>query len=152
MVSFKRLLSLYSKKADHPLQDDKETLDDSRFGLKVLVDKSSEILDAIDIVAIHGLNGDYSRTWTAITSAGTEVNWLKHEDFLPNHLENARIMSYGYNSGFQFSNSQAGISEFADQLLEDLISWRVSQLQQLRPLIFICHSLGGLVFKQVSFL
>lgn len=57
-------------------------------------------------------------------------------------------MSYGYNSAVQFSKSAADIGVFAEQLLFSLMAKRRSHSERERPVIFICHSLGGLVFKQ----
>lgn len=120
----------------------------SDYGIFVLKDKPSDQANVVDIVAIHGLNGHYLDTWTAKGANGEKVIWLK--DFLPNQIPDARIMSYGYNSAVQFSKSMAGISEFADQLLENLRSWRQSDMERSPPIIFICHSLGGIVVKQVG--
>lgn len=116
-------------------------------GLHVLVDKSPDGQDIVDIVAIHGLNGDYADTWTATPDAGSQVNWLR--DLLPNEVSNARIMSFSYNSAVQFSKSTSDVFTFADQLLEQLYNARFDGRQQSRRLVFICHSLGGIVFKQV---
>ncbi|KAH0537658.1 hypothetical protein FGG08_005571 [Glutinoglossum americanum] len=44
--------------------------------------------------------------------------WLR--DFLPSQVQNARVMSYGYNSIVAFSKSIAGIDEFAEDLLNRL--------------------------------
>lgn len=96
----------------------------------------------VDIVAIHGLNGHYLRTWTEGSS-----NWLR--DFLPEDLPTARIMSLGYDSRVAFSSSVGNIERFADQLLAYLNRERKEPTTQDRPLIFICHSMGGLVMKQV---
>ena len=49
----------------------------------------------------------YRKTWTATPAVGKPKNWL--EDFLPEQIPNARIMSYGYDSTVQFSKSVAGI-------------------------------------------
>ena len=116
-------------------------------GMHVLITKESNEEDVVDIVALHGLNGHYQKTWTATPAVGKPTNWL--EDFLPEHIPNARIMSYGYDSTVQFSKSVAGIGTFAEQLLHSLEAKRTSQNERKRPVIFICHSLGGLVFKQV---
>lgn len=75
------------------------------------------------------------------------MNWLK--DLLPGQIPDARIMSYGYNSAVQFSKSMEGVGTFAEQLLEDLMSWRTSAAEKQRPMVFMCHSLSGIVFKQV---
>ena len=118
-------------------------------GMHVLIPKDSNEEDVVDIVALHGLNGHYRKTWTATPAVGKPKNWL--EDFLPEQIPNARIMSYGYDSTIQFSKSVADIGTFAEQLLHSLIAKRRSQNEKKRPVIFICHSLGGLVFKQVSY-
>lgn len=129
-------------------QGDSTDDDDEGFGMHVFVDKPANESGVIDLVVLHGLNGHYSNTWTATSPAdGRQVNWLK--DLLPGVLPNARVMSFGYNSIVQFSKGTAGISEFAEQLLEALMAWRTSSEEKKRPVIFICHSLGGIVFKQV---
>lgn len=129
-------------------QGDATDDDDEGFGMHVFVDKPANESGIIDFVALHGLNGHYSNTWTATSPVdGRQVNWLK--DLLPGVFPNARVMSFGYNSIVQFSKGTAGISEFAEQLLEALMAWRTSPEEKKRPVIFICHSLGGIVFKQV---
>ncbi|PGH21490.1 hypothetical protein AJ80_03158 [Polytolypa hystricis UAMH7299] len=95
----------------------------------------------VDIVAVHGLNGHYARTWTQGQS-----NWL--QDFLPRDIPDARILALGYDSRVVFSSSVGNIDRFADQLLAYLSRQRRTQAEHDRPLIFVCHSLGGLVVKQ----
>jgi hypothetical protein len=121
--------------------------DASQFGMFILEDKPSDMEKAVDVVAIHGLNGHYLNSWTTTNAARQKVVWLR--DLLPKQLPDARIMSYGYNSAVQFSKNVSGIATFAEQLLEDLRSWRSTQAEQDRPIVFICHSLGGIVVKQV---
>jgi hypothetical protein len=115
-----------------------------KFGLFILCDQPPNNPDAVDIVAIHGLNGHYINTWQ---STSGRVLWLK--DLLPDQIPQARIMSYGYDSSVAFSKSTEDISTFADDLLEMLMSRRRSE-EKKRPLIFICHSLGGIVVKKVG--
>jgi protein SERAC1 len=112
-----------------------------------LEDKPPDATKMIDIVAVHGLNGHFLRTWPARGPDWAQIYWLR--DFLPKQIPNARIMSYGYNSALLFSKSVADIFTF-DQLLEALISRRVTEIEQKRPNMFSCHSLGGIVFKQAS--
>ncbi|EGY21427.1 NACHT and WD domain-containing protein [Verticillium dahliae VdLs.17] len=115
------------------------------YGLHTLVAKDSKSPELIDVVAIHSLNGHFLKTWT---DPITGVNWLK--DLVPKFLPSARVMSVWYNSQVQFSKSTADIHAFSQQLLESLLAERESIEEQDRPLIFICHSLGGLVFKQAA--
>jgi len=81
----------------------------------------------------------------------------------------ARIMTFGYDSSLAFSKSRAGIESFARDLLNRLRLLRTdyevcspcsAELRnqslliptkcQDRPLVFITHSLGGIVAKQVA--
>jgi len=127
---------------------------EEKYGLFVFKDTDPQEAKTVDIIAIHGLNGHYNKTWQSKTHSGDDVNWLR--DFLPQQVPNARIMSYGYNSTVLFSKSVADIGTFAGQLLEDLRCHRRAQETAspilTRPIIFICHSLGGIVFKKVSLL
>lgn len=116
-------------------------------GLHVLVPAPGKASDRIDIVAIHGLNGHYLRTWT---DERTGLNWLS--DLIPRVIPAARVMSLSYNSVLQFSKSTADVSAFGRQLLEGLMAERQSEEEMDRPVLFICHSLGGLVFKQAYIL
>lgn len=93
-------------------------------------------------MAVHGLGGHPVRTWQ---HAETRASWL--QDFIPQDIENARVISYGYSSVVAFSKSTAGVDEFARDLLERL---KAVRLDLTRPIIFICHSMGGLIVKKVK--
>lgn len=95
------------------------------------------------VVAIHGLGGDAYRTWTH----ENKKLWL--QDFLPSQVPEARILSYGYDSTVAFSKSSAGIDDFSRDFLYRLKTVRNSTQENARPIFFICHSLGGILFKQV---
>ncbi|KAL8718464.1 MAG: hypothetical protein Q9181_008196, partial [Wetmoreana brouardii] len=64
---------------------------------------------------------------------------------------NARIMSYGYDSVVAFSKSVAGIEDFAADLISRVSDERQS-IKKIRPIVFICHSVGGIVFKKALIL
>ncbi len=98
------------------------------------------------IVAVHGLRGHYRSTWT---DEATPICWLEHPQFLPSHVPNARVMSYYYDAKI-LSKSVADIKDVARGLIAQLRAKRVSAEEKTRPIIFIAHSLGGLVVKKVS--
>jgi hypothetical protein len=107
------------------------------------VDPAPDVPRGIDIVAIHGLNGHFRKTWT---DPRTKFDWLR--DAIPKAIPGARIMTYSYNSAVQFSKCTSGVPEFADQFLEHLSLKRASSDTASRPVVFICHSLGGILLKQ----
>lgn len=122
---------------------------EEKYGLFELEPEGPEC--CVDIIAVHGLQGHYKETWASdlVRSSGKPCIWLK--DLLPSDIPNARILSFGYNSAVAFSKSVSGISEFAEQLLSSTHLERLSKKQKRRPIIFVCHSLGGIVFKKVEF-
>ncbi|KAE8443477.1 hypothetical protein EG329_001874 [Mollisiaceae sp. DMI_Dod_QoI] len=96
----------------------------------------------IDVVAVHGLNSNAIHAWTH----EKKVMWL--EDLLPEQLPNARIMTYGYNSSVYKDATSGRIQDHAKGLLNALDGQRSERGAKKRPIIFVCHSLGGLVVKQ----
>ncbi len=133
----------------------------------------SDIITAFNsVVAVHGLNfkGDPDHAWKT-WSRGDKL-WLR--DFLPARLPRpARVMLFAYNSSPVLDASAAKLDEHAESLLHwlslrrkvgsskhmapssgannhDHILTSPQDCQQ-RPLIFVGHSLGGLVIKQVRY-
>jgi len=119
----------------------------SAFVLKVLVDQEPADAQCVDIIAVHGLNGDCDGTWTDPTS---RVNWLTHESCLRKDIPKARILTFGYNSTTYFSRSDADVRDFASELLAAVSTKRFHRAELARPIVFLCHHLGGLVVKQVA--
>ncbi|KAK1484968.1 ankyrin repeat protein [Colletotrichum abscissum] len=115
------------------------------YGLKILVPQPSDRTGCVDIVAIHGLNGHREETWM---HADTRLQWLSDSSCLPKDMPTARILTFGYNSKTYFSRSESEIPDFASELLWALKAQRTSEEEKQRRIVFICHSLGGLVFKQ----
>lgn len=92
-----------------------------RYGLMLLAgdlyarpDDSGAEQYPVDIIAIHGLNGDAYTTWTHENG----VLWL--QDLLPGLLPGCRVFTYGYPSQVVFSTSFARVQEYARQLLSSL--------------------------------
>lgn len=72
----------------------------------------------VDVIAIHGLNGHYERTWT---ENGTL--WLR--DLLPEDLPGARVYSFGYDSRI-FTDTVMTIGDYALELLNAISRERAS--------------------------
>ena len=115
----------------------------------------------VSIIAIHGLNGHPFRTWTIDVGGGNQVFWLG--EILPKRLPNTKIKTYGYNSKV-LSPSKSSIDDDAKEFLSFVAAGRTVKTQAAQwrlwtaliwkktvetPILFIAHSLGGLVLKQV---
>ena len=77
--------------------------------------------------------------------------WLR--DSLPQDLENAQVYLYGYDSHLSNSQSFQGIVALATTLRQRLQRLRISEQKERpvpRPLMFIAHSLGGILVKEVG--
>ncbi|KAI6080112.1 P-loop containing nucleoside triphosphate hydrolase protein, partial [Hypoxylon rubiginosum] len=98
---------------------------------------------SLDIVAIHGLNGHREKTWTADNG----VHWLR--DLLPDDLPNVRILTWGYDANTHASDrvSCQYLYDHALDLVADLTRKRTLTNSTERPIIFVAHSLGGIVVK-----
>ncbi|TVY82809.1 Protein SERAC1 [Lachnellula suecica] len=118
--------------------------DDEFDGVTVLASPAKADLD---ICAIHGLNGNGFDTWVA---ERTGTMWLR--DILPTTqpFDKARIMTFGYSSQLKDRGNLAGISEWAHHLLVCISSVRKTAEERQRPIIFICHSLGGIVAREIN--
>ena len=98
----------------------------------------------VSIVAVHGLGGHPHDTWTHDNGK----MWLR--DLLPLDIPSARVMTWGYDSdwltGRQFARKMMYLHP--RDLLSDLYSLREDTKSNNRPIIFLCHSLGGVVVKE----
>lgn len=104
----------------------------------------------VDICFVHGLTGDRESTWTA---RGQSAPWPK--SLLPQRLSGGvRVLTYGYDA-YIVRRGVAGSNRLIDHatnLLHDLAIDRSSSNASARPLIFVAHSLGGLVCKKAVLL
>ena len=103
-----------------------------------------------DIIFVHGLGGTAKRTWSWNRDvAYFWPGWLAEENGISAH----RIFTYGYNSNFKGAGTNLNIIDFAKDLLFQMLVFsskhgedraRIGQL----PIIFVAHSMGGLVVKK----
>ncbi len=99
------------------------------------------------IVFVHGLNpkgtDDHARnTWTH--KDGT----FWPNDLLPQSIATARIILFAYNSSVLSNASNSPVHSHANTLLNRLLHERRKIEERHRALIFVAHSLGGLLVKQ----
>jgi hypothetical protein len=97
----------------------------------------------VDIVAVTGLGG---HALGSFRSANGTTVWLR--DFAPGDITRARFITYGYDTSVVASDNNQGVGELARTLLDGLAIFRQRTQTQQRPLLFVCHSLGGVVLKE----
>lgn len=109
------------------------------------LDRRLFLTSILSIVAVHGLGGGREKTWRHPAS---NKLWLR--DFLPSDILNARVMSFGYDAKTAFTKSVMNIDIVAEALLAATHERRTSTNGTAKPIIFICHSLGGIIVKKAS--
>lgn len=99
---------------------------------------------------VHGLGGNAYKTWCWNRD---EENfwpaWLHQEE----GLENYRVFTFGYNSNFKGPATNLNVTDFAKSLLSQMLIsdgnlGEHSTSIGSQPIIFISHSMGGLVTKK----
>lgn len=101
------------------------------------------------MVLVAGLGGDAVGTWRA----DDEQKTLWPTSLLPLCIGdmNVRIWTFGYGCTLRGSASAARIRDHANVLLAHLNNQREDDDEaKLRPIVFVGHSLGGIIIKQVD--
>lgn len=104
-----------------------------------LVTFSTVAEPTLDVVFVHGLGGDPTRTWTSASGAGHWPTWVSESN------PTVRVCAVSYPFSFTlFSSNSLTLRDRAKTLLELL---RVNHFGE-RPIVFVTHSLGGVVAKE----
>ncbi|KAL8804009.1 MAG: hypothetical protein Q9223_005944 [Gallowayella weberi] len=124
-------------------------------GLNVLYEPNDSA-PVVDIILVHGLGGTSQKTW----SRNRDIECFWPQKWLPAEpgFEQARIMSFGYNAHFASSGREnvLNIADFAKDLLFGMKYGLNEESEELEigkvPIIFVAHSMGGLVVKKAFIL
>ncbi|EPE26317.1 WD40 repeat-like protein [Glarea lozoyensis ATCC 20868] len=99
----------------------------------------------VDVIFLHGLGGSCYRSWSwAHDRANFWPQWLVSEP----EMRNVRVWTFGYAAALAGSSTTMNIMDFAKDLL-----FKMKYEQQdipigSLPLVFVTHSMGGLVAKK----
>lgn len=99
------------------------------------------------VVCVHGLNGHPQRSFT---HAKTNVYWPR--DLLPDQVPMARVLTYGYDSSSKYTAIGESVLDIALQLTNNLKDVRRQDEERDRDILFVCHSLGGIIVKKAILL
>ncbi|KAF8530593.1 hypothetical protein BU17DRAFT_79430 [Hysterangium stoloniferum] len=109
------------------------TYNDPGFGFKELSPGTTP--------TVYGFDGHREKSWTADNGK----LWLR--DFLPQAIPTARILTFGYDAYTDSSSSVQTLHGHAQDFLARLCMSRETIDTKQRPIIFIAHSLGGIILK-----
>ncbi|KUJ21286.1 uncharacterized protein LY89DRAFT_730072 [Mollisia scopiformis] len=116
-------------------------------GLEILY-SGDETKVNIDIIAVHGLNGGALSTWSKLPAKDAKpCCWIR--DLLPSISTTdmcPRIMSFGYNARIWSKTAKQTIYTVSSELLTQLVDCRKG-IEDNRSILFIAHTMGGLVVK-----
>ncbi|KAF7915832.1 uncharacterized protein EAE98_010912 [Botrytis deweyae] len=99
----------------------------------------------VDIVFVPGLGSHPIGSFKGKNSV-----WIR--EFLPKDLPSARILAYGYDTSILDKNAKHSIPDLAKAFLSSVRAFRSATKASQRPLIFVAHSLGGLLVKEALYI
>jgi len=114
-------------------------------GLQLVTDSPEP---AADIIFIHGIGGSAFRTWSWQRNPDYFwPRWLAHDE----QLGNCRTFTFGYDANFKGDAHGLDVLDFAKDLLLQMLNYPET-IGKDRPILFVVHSMGGLVAKKAYIL
>ena len=124
--------------------------------------KSSQDADfpLLDVVFVHGLRGGPFKTWRISEDKSSTMSTLVEKideeagklgtfwpgEWLSGDFPHARLFTLRYKTNLtQWSGASLPLQEVSSMLLEKLVAAGIGN----RPVVFVTHSMGGLVVKQI---
>ncbi|KAL8907863.1 MAG: hypothetical protein Q9171_005688 [Xanthocarpia ochracea] len=96
----------------------------------------------VDVPAVPSLGSHAMGSWK---SPDNNDLWLR--DYLPDDVRNIRVLLYGYDTSILGNDSKDSIENLGSRFLESIKAFRAENADR-RPIVFIGHSLGGLLIKE----
>ncbi|GFS33193.1 alpha/beta-Hydrolases superfamily protein [Actinidia rufa] len=121
---------------------------------------SKSDVPSLDVVFVHGLRGGPFKTWRLSEDKSSTKSGLvekideeagKHGTFWPGEwlsadFPHARLFTLKYKTNLtQWSGATLPLQEVSSMILEKLVAAGIGN----RPVVFVTHSMGGLVVKQM---
>jgi esterase/lipase superfamily enzyme len=100
----------------------------------------------LDVVFVHGLGGDADATWRYQASKTESAFW---PEWLAEDFNGLAVYSVGYPSDKMGWNTGWPLEEAAAAVLGRLMDNPMLRASAPAPIVFVCHSLGGIVVKQL---
>ncbi|XP_027189901.1 uncharacterized protein [Cicer arietinum] len=114
----------------------------------------------LDVVFVHGLRGGPYKTWRISEDKSSTMSTLVEKideeagklgtfwpgEWLSSDFPHARMFTLRYKTNLtQWSGASLPLQEVSSMLLEKLVAAGIGN----RPVVFVTHSMGGLVVKQI---
>ncbi|KAM0168180.1 hypothetical protein ACHAPF_011256 [Botrytis cinerea] len=98
---------------------------------------------SVDIIFIPGLG---SHPIGSFKAKYKDYVWIR--DSLPKDIPSARVLVYGYDTSILDGNAKHSIPDLAKEFLSSINAFRTATKTSQRPIVFVAHSLGGLLVKE----